>query len=121
MLPGAGVPFELFVDSITNAANFDLGVESETIAETVQQDFEFLEVNQQTHDDDYCLQGKLQNKGGELHDYAVVTAMLYDGQDNVINFGDNQELEPQNQTGFEICIAPPNQGVARYELRAWGQ
>jgi len=46
---------------------------------------------------------------------------LYDGQGNVVNFGDYGEFGvDDDEVDFEICINPPNQEVARYELRAWG-
>jgi hypothetical protein len=52
-------------------------------------------------------------------------AILYDGQNNVINFSDFIEANPAGIAGdstlpFEICIDPFNQSVANHELRAWG-
>ena len=52
--------------------------------------------------------------------------VAYDGQDNVVNFNDDFELDLQGVVGdqtldFELCIDPPNQDVARHELRAWGE
>jgi hypothetical protein len=125
VLPGGAVPFELFVESVSTAANFDLSVEAEATGETLQQDFEFLDLSPQSDDEAYCLQGRLQNHGAALQNYVVITAILYDDQGKVINFGDSQDLDPEevgsSPTGFEVCVGPPNQGVARYELRAWGQ
>ena len=76
--------------------------------------------------DQYCLTGVLQNPGDELQSYLIIGLVLYDDQDNVINFTNFNELYFAGVTGeqildFEICVPPPNQNVARYQLRAWGQ
>ena len=60
-----------------------------------------------------------------MQDYLIVSAALYDEQNNLVNFGDYQEFGriglAANQTSdFDICIPPPNHGVARYDLLAWG-
>jgi hypothetical protein len=124
--PDGRIPFELAVGGIQGAANFDLRVQSETSNQVPRQDFNFAEVNQWQDGDSYCLEGALQNPGGELQQYIAVVAILYDSQNNVINFSDTFESDPQgisgDQTlGFEVCVEPPNQNVARYELRAWGE
>jgi hypothetical protein len=124
--PGGVVPFELTVNEIDSVANFNLNVEGEPSGETPRQDFEFSDVNQWTEDDKYCLEGELRNAGNGLQGYLAIAAVLYDGQDNVVNFGDHTEYGPTQIVGdeslaFEICVTPPNQDVVRYELRAWGQ
>ncbi len=124
--PGGRVPFELTVDDIQGAAKSSLRVEAESSSESPRQDFEFSDLNQWNEEDIYCVEGMLQNPGGELQDYLVIAAVLYDDQDRIVNFGDYYEPYPIDVVGgqpldFEICVAPPNQGVARYELRAWGQ
>jgi hypothetical protein len=124
--PNGRIPFELAVGGIQGAANFDLRVQSETSSQIPRQDFNFVEVNQWQDGDNYCLEGALQNPGSELQQYIAVVAILYDSQNNVINFSDTFESGPQgisgDQTlGFEVCVEPPNQNVARYELRAWGE
>jgi hypothetical protein len=64
----------------------------------------------------------LRSTGDSVQNYLVIVAVLYDDQDNVVNFGDYYEpyLESDEALNFEICVGSPNQGVARYELRAWG-
>jgi hypothetical protein len=123
--PGGRVPFELTVEGIQSAANFDLSVKAEPSEETPHQDFEFSDVSQWNEEDAYCLKGTLRNLGGQLQEYLIIMAVLYDDQDNVINFSEYEEYAPEEVLGdqtstFEICVAPPNQGVARYELRALG-
>jgi hypothetical protein len=68
------------------------------------------------------VQGALQGPAETLQSYLVIVVVLYDAQNNIINFGDYYEpyLESGRTLDFEICVGPPNQGVARYELRAWG-
>ncbi len=124
--PGQSVPFELFVYEITQAANFNLSVQAEPSGDAPHQDFEFADLKQKTEDGDYCVEGAVRNKGGELEDYLVVVAILYDGQDKVINYSDYQEFDLDGVVDgeaaeFEICVGSPNQDVARYELRAWGR
>ncbi len=121
--PGGSVPFELFVNGIANIANFSLSAEAEPSSENPRQDFEFAEVDQQGNEQGaYCLKGELRMRGDEPEDYLIIAAVLYDGQGNVVNFGDYGEfdLDGDDEIDFEICINPPNQEVARYELRAWG-
>jgi hypothetical protein len=123
--PNGRVPFELTVGGIENAANFDLRVEAEPISETPREDFEFSDVDQWEDDGAYCVEGRLRNTGDELEEYLLIALVLYDGEDNVINFGDYEEFDPGDVEGddtskFEICVGPPNDDVARYELRAWG-
>jgi hypothetical protein len=60
-----------------------------------------------------------------LQDYLVIVAILYDDQGNVINFNAHYQLSFSGLSGnetmdFENCVAPLDQSVARYELRAWG-
>ncbi len=127
VLPAGGrMPFELVVDGIDSAAKFDLQVEAEPSGETARQDFTFSDINQWTEDDVYCLEGNLRNPGSELEEYLIIAAVLYNSQDEVVNFGDYEEFGRAGLVGdetstFEICVSPPNQGVARYELLAWGQ
>jgi uncharacterized protein YgiM (DUF1202 family) len=124
--PGGRVPFELAVEGIPNAANFNLRVEAEASSQMPRQDFNFLNVDQWDEEDVYCLTGELQNPEGQLQEYLLIVAILYDSQDNVINFGDYYAANPGDIVGdqsldFEVCIDSPAEDVARYELRAWGQ
>lgn len=123
--PRGRVPFELTVYGIQSIANFDLTVEAEQSAEILRQDFQFLDLNQSNDGESYCLTGRLQNPGDQLQNYVVIVAVLYDDQDNVINFGEFYDPAPANVVGnvtldFDICVAPVKLNVARYELRAWG-
>jgi hypothetical protein len=124
--PGGRVPFELSIDNVQNVADFDLWAQSEASGDVPRQDFEFLEVSQWTEDEDYCLSGSLRNPGGPLQDYLIIVAILYDGQGNVINFGDDYQTSLEGVAGdetlyFEICANLSGQSVARHELRAWGR
>jgi hypothetical protein len=127
-IPSAGrVPFELTVENIQSAANFGLSVEARLSSDALLQDFEFLDVSQWNEGSTYCLKGAVQALGDQLEEYLVIAAVLYDGQDKVINFSeyeasDLEETEDNQAPTFEICIAPPlpNQEVTRYELQGWG-
>lgn len=123
---GGRLPFELGVNGLQGDARFTLRVEAEPSSESPRQDFEFSDLSQWNEEDVYCVRGALQNPDGGLQDYLVIVAVLYDDQDRVVNFGDYSEPYPMDVVGgqssnFEICVGPPNQGVTRYELRAWGQ
>jgi hypothetical protein len=124
--PGGRVPFEMLVDGIKGAANFELDVEATPSEETPRQDFEVADLNQWNEDDVYCLKGKVRNPAGALEDYLIIAAVLYDAQDNIVNFGDYEEFglitaSAGDTSEFEICVEPPNQDVARYEVQAWGR
>ncbi|MFN8456224.1 MAG: FxLYD domain-containing protein [Anaerolineae bacterium] len=124
--PGGSVPFALTVFTIQSAAKFDLNVEAQPSEENARQDFDFANVNPRKEDDDYCVSGELRNNGDELQDYLVIVAILYDGQGNVVNFDYYDEYNPDGIRGddtseFDICVPPPNQETANFELRAWGR
>jgi hypothetical protein len=124
--PGGRMPFELTIDSVAEAATFDLTVEAEPSGGPVQDDFEFLALNQRQEDDAYCVTGKLRNPGPKLKSYLLIALVLYDTQEIVINYADYEEFGYDRLSGdetalFDICVYPPNQEVARYELLAWGQ
>lgn len=126
VLPGGGVPFELLVEGIDNAADFDLGVEAEPSQEDLIQDFDFKDLNQRNEGGDYCLAGKVQPEDEEPRDYIVIVAILYDTQGQVVGFGDNQDIFPEDvedgqAASFEMCVPSPDQAVARYDVLAWGQ
>ena len=123
--PGSQVPFELMVEGIQNAANFDLMVEAEPSSETLRQDFEFLDANAWNEAGEYCVDGRLRNPGNPLVNDLVIAVILYDHQDKVVNYGEYYEPFPEDIIGdqtldFEVCADPSNQEVARHELRAWG-
>jgi hypothetical protein len=126
IVPSQGqVPFELVVDNIQSAADFELRAEAEPSSDTLRQDFEITDSYQDNDEFGLCVGGTLRNPGGDLTQYVVVAAILYDAQDNVISFGDTY-FEPgelaSGQTGeFEVCADSFNQAVSRYELQAWGQ
>ncbi|MDX1521474.1 MAG: hypothetical protein R3264_07590 [Anaerolineae bacterium] len=124
--PGGRMPFELAVDGLDAADDFELTVEAEPFDAPVQDDFEFSNLNQRLEDDGYCVTGNVRNPGDTLEDYLLIALVLYDAQETVVNFADYEEfdydrLSAGNTTEFDICVYPPNQNVARYELLAWGE
>jgi hypothetical protein len=123
--PGGRAPFELTVEGIQNAANFDLRVEAEPSSENPRQDFEFSDLYEDPGEDFYCVGGTIRNPGDQLQDYLLIVVVLYDNQDRVIYFSDYY-ANPEYATGdepqdFEVCVDTLSQEVARYELQAWGQ
>ncbi len=124
--PGGLVPFELTVYNLQSVADFAFEVIAEPSSETPRQNFEFLNVDASGDSRDYCVTGKLRNSGGQLGDYLVVVAALYDDQDKVINFDSYGDYSPEDVVGdqtldFEVCVDPLDQEVAHYEVRAWGR
>jgi hypothetical protein len=123
--PGGQVPFELNVAGVPSAADFDLSVEATPSDQTPRQNFEFSDLSQSNEGGAYCLSGSLRDQGDEPQEYLVIVAILYDPQNNVVNFGDYYESDPQGEIDehtldFELCIDPLGQDIARHELRAWG-
>jgi hypothetical protein len=55
----------------------------------------------------------------------VIVLILYNQQDNVINFADyyaDSSYMVSGQAGeFEVCADTLSQDIARHELRAWGE
>jgi hypothetical protein len=124
--PRGNMPFELLVEGISSAANFQLAAQAQPSSDPPRQDFTVSELNQRSEDGEYCLSGQLRNPGSELADYLIIAAVLYDAQNNVIKFGDYQEfghdeIEGDTTASFDICVDPPAQEVARYEVVAWGR
>lgn len=122
ILPGVRVPFELIVDGVHDAANFTLKVEAEPSSESPRQNFELSGLRQWVEEDDYCLEGVGQSTDDSVQNYLVIVAILYDEGGNVVNFGNyyDSNLEVDKALNLEICVGPHNQGVAHFELRAWG-
>lgn len=123
---GEKIPFELVVDDLDNAANFDLSIEAEPSSDIVRHDFQFSDINQWTADDRYCVAGQLQNPGGQVDDYLIIAAVLYNSRDKVVNYGNQQQfgrigLETGETAPFDICVEPVKQDIAHYELLAWGE
>jgi hypothetical protein len=126
VIPAGGrAPFELTVDGIQNAANFDLRVEAEPSNENPRQDFEFSDLYEDPGGDFYCVGGTIRNPGDRLQEYLLIVVVLYDNQDQVVYFSDYY-ADPDYATGnepqdFEVCVDTLSQEVTRYELQAWGQ
>jgi hypothetical protein len=123
---GGRVPFELAVYDVQSVANFNLDVGAQPSSQSLRQDFEFLELNQWSEVDSFCLAGKVKNTGDQLQSHLVILAILYNAQNNVVNFGDFYAPDVENLMGdqtltFEVCSDPRFQEVANYDLRAWGQ
>lgn len=124
--PGGRMPFALSVIGIQSADSYNLSVGAASSSETPRQDFEFSAISQQSRQNAYCVAATLRNPGNELQDYLVIAAVLYDGENKVINFADYIASTPIGIVGddtldFEICVGLPNDGAARYELIAWGR
>ena len=126
VIPNGGrVPFELFAPGIQAAARLELAAEAQPTTTTTRQDFEFSALSQSNEDDLYCVAGKLRNPGDAVQAHLTVVVILWDSQNNMLNWGNYDVRFPGDVVGdlttdFKICVSPPNQGVARYELRAWG-
>lgn len=124
--PGAKIPFELSVYNVDNIVSYNLSVIARAIGETPRQDFQYTNATNYNDGGYYCVAGDLLNQGGQLAEYLVVAAVLYNAQGQVINFDSYEEPYPEDISGgtpleFEICADPYGQSVARYELRAWGR
>lgn len=121
----ASMPFQLLVNGLSGAADFDLSLEASSSDNTPREDFDFSDVQQSHQNGSYCLDGRLRNSGSQLQEYLVITAVLYDKKNNVINFQDEQVHNPSRVMGdqtyhFKICVAPPFGSVDHYDLKAWG-
>lgn len=124
--PGSGVPFELAVNSIQNAVNFDLNIAAEPSDQIPRQDFEFGDIDQWIDEDKYCVDGEVKNRGGELGDYLVIALTVFDGQENIISFSYYEELDPRwieggDELDFELCTDLLGQSPAHHTLQAWGR
>jgi hypothetical protein len=123
---GGRMPFKLTVYDTQGVSDFELSVAAQPSSKSPRQDFELLDVEPSSGAGDYCLGGKLQNAGAQMTDYLVILAVLYNEDDNVINFGQYEASSPEDVLAdevldFEICSDTFGQHVARYELQAWGQ
>ncbi len=122
---GGRMPFEMVVIGIQSAASYKLRVESSVGPDLPRQNFEFSEVTQTNESGNYCVGGKVRNPGEALKSYLTIVVTLYDSQNRVINFGSDEKVGVTTLVGdrtvnFRICITPPNQDTARYDLQAFG-
>lgn len=120
---GNPVPFELIVPGLQDAANFDLQVDAQPSNAAPRQDFQFSDVTTLAEDGYYCLTGQLLDPAG-ASDPVVVVAVLYNGQDQMVNYGSTYDYQIDGLAAgaprpFEICVDQLGQEVARHELRAW--
>lgn len=126
VLPQGGqVPFGVVVPNVQGVADFNFEVQAEPGGDIPREDFEFVDVDPSAEGEEYCLNGRLRNPGDQLQAYLMVTAVLYDGQDQVINYNNAFKSGPKQIVGDEtlevaLCVKSRQQEVARYELRAWG-
>jgi hypothetical protein len=123
---GERATFELEVADISSAASYTLTVDALPSAEPPRQNFDFADTAQSTESDAYCVSGKVSNPADVLQDYLIIVATLYDVDSKVVNYASDSQLNVSWLTGsrtltFKLCAPPPNQNVARYELRAWGR
>jgi hypothetical protein len=122
---GASMPFQLKVNGLSGAADYELSLAANSSSAAPRDDFEFSEVKQAFQNNSYCVDGHLRNPGSPVQDYLIVTVVLYDSKDSVINFQDEQIFNPARVVGnqtyhFKICVAPPYSSADHYELQAWG-
>lgn len=119
--PDGQVPFELTAIGLEDAVDVDLQMDARPGGQAPRQDFAPLDMSSADQNGEYCVTGRLQNLGTPLSSYLTIVAVLYNSQDQVINFGNDHRPVSDNQAlDFKICIDPQSQKVARYELRAWG-
>lgn len=127
VLPQGGqIPFKLTVPGIKSAANFDLTVEASAGQQNLRQNFQVLNQRRSVESGRICVTGKLRNPGAALESYLKVGLVLYDAQNNVVNFSDTgqsalEALPGGRTTNFEICTDSLGQEVDRFELQTWGQ
>jgi len=125
VLKGEQVPFKVTAPGIQNAADFELEVDSTPSQKTLGRGFEFSKLRRSIERDNYCMSGQLRNTSGASHANSVVVLVLYDAQDNVINFSNSDAsslgpLASKTTTDFEVCAGTFGQDVARHDLQAWG-
>jgi hypothetical protein len=123
--PQDKVPFELYAEGIQTAADFKLRLDAQPSGSPPRRDFVVSAAYQENDEFGLCLGGTLQNSGGEIQDYLVIAAVLYDAENKMISFGDTFVSPAMATTGqseeFEICADSFGQNIGRYELQAWGR
>jgi hypothetical protein len=120
------LPFELTVLGSQQIADFELVVDSRPSDQVPHQNFNVANIEQLQEDGVYCLLGELENRGDFLNEYVLILAVLFDGQDQMLNFGEYYEPEPvegltEFPLEFDICVDVGDKTIDRYEWRAWGE
>jgi hypothetical protein len=123
---GGRAPLELTIYDLQELGSVDLSVISQPSSEAPRQDFDISGVEARDAGEDYCVAGSVHNPGGQLEEYLVVASILYNDQDQIINFDSDATRSPEDVVGdqafdFEVCVDKLDRDVARYEVRAWGQ
>jgi hypothetical protein len=122
---GGTMPFELTVYDVQTVSNYELRVVSQPTSATLRQDFEISGLSGIEDGTEYCVTGTLRNPGSDLEDFVLLAAIVYNGQDQVINFGedeaDPEDLESGGSYDLEICVETPGEKVASFAVQAWGE
>ncbi|RMF04187.1 MAG: hypothetical protein D6768_03860, partial [Chloroflexi bacterium] len=89
--PGGSLPFKVTAPGIQTAEDFELAVEAAPGNLVPRQDFQFIGLEQSIQAGDYCLTGQMKNPGGALQNKLLITLLLYDEQEKLINFSTHNE------------------------------
>jgi len=121
----AHVPFELLVSGSQSIDRFDLRAISEPASDSPRQDFQFSGVEQwESETTGYCLRGQVTTQGPPVQEYLIILAIGYDGQGNVVNFGEHYADTLPGSSGqsspFELCLASDGRQISRHDLKAFG-
>lgn len=124
---GGWVPFELTIPGIQDAASYNLSAEAQAYDQTPSQNFEFSNPTESTKQSQECVSATVKNNGADLAKYLKIVVVLFDSNNNVINFSDAYQLDDLDAVAggqsldMMSCADPLDQSVARYEIHGWGQ
>lgn len=123
---GGRVPFEIQVHTAASITQYDLEVNYLPSLKPLRSDLQSTISGQRQDSGRYCLSGLLVNPTPPLTENLVIAVVLYDAAGAVVNFADYTVSRPviaANAPGlnFDICVPPPNTGVAQAVTLAWGR
>lgn len=124
---GGTVPFYFELDAVTSLDSYTVTVQTDFSPFVTRTDLILQDQSERIDTDGLrCFEGKVRNAGERLQNEIVITASLYDDQNNFVNF--NYEVFDSGVAftvlgartrSYSVCVRPPHTG--RVDVRVYGR
>lgn len=124
---GGTVPFYFELDAVTSLDNYTVTVQTDFSPFVTRTDLILQDQSERIDADGLrCFEGKVRNAGERLQNEIVITASLYDDQNNFVNFnyeafdsGVAFTVLGDRTRSYSVCVRPPHNG--RVDVRVYGR
>lgn len=120
------MPFEATLDTEKMIQSFSMNIDFEDPGDIQSIGIDVLNQQMTSNEPEYCVSGSLKNQGAQLNYQLIVALILYNSQNQVLNFADLDVEAYDTIVGdtlgaFSICAETHGAIVARHEIMAWGE